>query len=283
MKAVARTLRVARSGLHARLAQAATPTAPPRAGDAKASPSTTARPARLLARIEEVVGERPSYGYRRVTTMLNRSKDEARVNHKRVYRLMREAGLLLRRGSGRPRRIHNGMVETLESDVRWCSDCFEIACWNGERVRVAFSLDCCDREVLRYTATTSFITGEMIRDLMLESVAARFGEQARRLPQPIEWLSDNGSVYTAEETVQFAEDLGFVVCTTPPYSPESNGMAEALVRSFKRDYVYVNDCNTAAEVLAALPGWFADYNTIRPHKGLNMMSPLEYRTLKQAA
>lgn len=283
MKAVARTLRVARSGLHARIAKAHSDKEPSRAGAGSAAPSTTVRPARLMERIEKVLTERPSYGYRRVTRMLNRGTDQARVNHKRIYRLMRAEGLLLTRGSGRPTRVHDGTVITLKSDLRWCSDCFEIVCWNGERVRVAFSLDCCDREAIRYVATPGFISGEMIRDLMVESVEARFGQQAHHLPHPIEWLSDNGSVYTADDTVAFAESLGFVVCTTPPYSPESNGMAESFVRSFKRDYVYVNDCLSAADVLAKLPAWFADYNTIRPHKGLNMMSPVEYRTTTQAA
>jgi transposase InsO family protein len=175
------------------------------------------------------------------------------------------------------------MVITLKSDLRWCSDCFEIACWNGDQVRVAFSLDRCDREVIRYVTTPAFIGGENIRDLLVESVVARFGEQARHLPHPVEWLSDNSSVYTADETVALAEGLGFIVCTTPPYSPESTGMAESFIRGFKRDYVHVNDCHSTDEVMAKLPGWVADYNTIRPHKGLNMLSPLEYRTLNQAA
>jgi putative transposase len=30
-------------------------------------------------------------------------------------------------------------------DTRWCSDGLEIGCDNGERVRIAFTLDCCDR------------------------------------------------------------------------------------------------------------------------------------------
>jgi transposase InsO family protein len=103
------------------------------------------------------------------------------------------------------------------------------------------------------------------------------------VPHPLEWLSDNGSVYTANETVAFAERLGFLVCTTPPYSPESNGMAESFVKGFKRDYVYLDDRLSADEVLRKLPVWLADYNQIRPHKGLNMLSPTEYRTLSQAA
>jgi hypothetical protein len=39
---------------------------------------------------------------------------------------------------GKPTRTHDGQVVTLRSDLRWCSDSFEIRCWNGERVQVAF-------------------------------------------------------------------------------------------------------------------------------------------------
>lgn len=215
--------------------------------------------------------------------MLNREQQQARVNHKRVYRVMRQHKLLLERSTGRPLRVHDGEVITLKSDLRWCSDAFEIKCWNGERVRVAFSLDCCDREAISYVATPGFISGEMIRDLMVQSVEARFGAEARQVPHPVEWLTDNGSVYTSDDTVDFAVNLGFLVCTTPPYSPESNGMAESFVKGFKRDYVYLDDRHTAAEVIAKLPAWFADYNQIRPHKGLKMKSPSEYRSLNQAA
>ena len=92
----------------------------------------------------------------------------------------------------------------------------------------------------------------------------------------VDTTSDNGSCYTAHETVAFGESLGLLMCTTPVYSPESNGMAEAFVKTFKRDYVYLNRLPSAAEVIAQLPGWFADYNEIHPHKGLGMRSPREF-------
>lgn len=131
-----------------------------------------------LQLIREITDERPTYGYRRVTAILNRGLRQAGqtiVNHKRVYRIMKIHNLLLPRHTGRPVRVHDGTVMTIRSNMRWCSDAFEIACWNGERLRVAFSMDCCDREVLSYVATTGGIGGDLIQDLMAGSIENRFG------------------------------------------------------------------------------------------------------------
>jgi putative transposase len=79
----------------------------------------------LLPLIRAIVAERASYGYRRVTALLNRqfaAQGRARVNHKRIYRIMRLRHLLLPRYSGRRERTHEGVVVTLKSNLRWCSD-----------------------------------------------------------------------------------------------------------------------------------------------------------------
>lgn len=107
----------------------------------------------LLPLIRRIADSRPTYGYRRVGALLNQelaSQDKPQVNHKRVYRVMRQNRLLLARHTGRGRQVpHQGKVITLKSNQRWCSDSFEIPCWNGETVRVAFALDTCDREAVR--------------------------------------------------------------------------------------------------------------------------------------
>ena len=239
----------------------------------------------LLEELRPIVQRRASYGYRRAAAVLarhRRLRGLAPVNHKRVYRVMKSHALLLERHTGKSTRTHEGKIITLKSDLRWCSDSFEIRCWNGERVQVAFSLDCCDREAIGFVATSGAITGEMIRDLMVESVEARFGENTKTLPHRIQWLSDNGPPYTADETRALGEALGFIVCNTPAYSPESNGMAEAFVKTFKRDYVYLNELHSAAHVLKQLGAWFDDYNQQHPHRGLGMRSPKEFRALQQA-
>jgi len=88
---------------------------------------------------------------------------------------------------------------------------------------------------------------------------------AKNKGRVIQWLSDNGSCYTAKETVKFGKNVGLDIRTTPPYSPESNGMSEAFVKTFKRDYVWVGKIRTAQEVVKQLPKWFEDYNEKAPH------------------
>jgi putative transposase len=85
-----------------------------------------AQDAAVLPLVQRLVDDRPTYGYRRVTALLNRrlaAEGAAAVNHKRVYRLMKTHGLLLERHAGnRPGRSHDGKVVVMRSNLRWCSD-----------------------------------------------------------------------------------------------------------------------------------------------------------------
>ena len=123
--------------------------------------------------------------------------------------------------------------------------------------------------------STGGISGDDVRDLMVAAVEHRFG-RVNRLPQPIEWLSDNGSCYVARDTRRFASSLGMIPRTTPLQSPQSNGMAEAFVRTFKRDYARVRPCPDAQTVLRSLPAWLAHYNEVHPHSALGYRSPRQF-------
>lgn len=233
----------------------------------------------LVARIQGLIADLPTYGYRRIHALLRRQARNggpSAPNAKRVYRVMKVHGLLLQRHSGKgDERRHDGRVAVDTRNTRWCSDGFEIGCDNGEKVRVAFALDCCDREAIGHVATTEGIKGEDVCDLMVTAVEHRFGK-VNRLPQTIEWLTDNGSCYIAGPTRRFARDIGLEPLTTPVQSPQSNGMAEAFVRTFKRDYVSVNPIPDAKTVMLALPEWFDHYNELHPHRSLGYRSPREF-------
>ncbi|HFT6430673.1 TPA: IS3 family transposase [Escherichia coli] len=238
----------------------------------------------VLLRIHHVIGELPTYGYRRVWALLRRQAEldgMPAINAKRVYRIMCQNALLLERKTAVPpsKRAHTGKVAVKESNQRWCSDGFEFRCDNGEKMRVTFALDCCDREALYWAVTTGGFDSETVQDVMLGAVERRFGNE---LPaSPVEWLTDNGSCYRANETRQFARMLGLEPKNTAVRSPESNGIAESFVKTIKRDYISVMpkpDGLTAAKNLAEA---FEHYNEWHPHSALGYRSPREY--LRQQA
>ncbi len=178
MKAVCETIGVARSHVGEQVKRQ----------EAGASPKSAGRPplpdVALVAGIKAVIADMPSYGYARVWATLRRQAlAEGRIpaNRKRIYRVMRVHGLLLRRHAGSAsERRHDGKIAVERSNLRWCSDGFEIACDNAEKVRVAFALDCCDREAFGHVATTQGIKSEDVRDLMVTAVDQRFGRINRK-------------------------------------------------------------------------------------------------------
>ena len=126
MSTVARTLDVARSHINERRGRAAKPRGPYR----------KVKDAEFLALIRAIVDARPTYGYRRVTALLNRRlrlEGKPTVNAKRVLRIMQHHRLTLERHTARrPGRTHDGVVIALRSNVRWCSDHLEIHARNRD-------------------------------------------------------------------------------------------------------------------------------------------------------
>jgi putative transposase len=277
MKAVCEALGLARSHIHALKHRPASWVD----GRKRRTPACDEQ---LLIDIREHIGALPSYGYRRACALVNRERmrnDRPRVNPKRVYRVMAANGLLLpraprRRHSSRP---HDGTVAVQTSDLRWCSDGFEIKCDSGETVTATFAKDCCDREIMAWRAWPGKgLPGEPVREMLIEAVEKRFGAVEAIPPQhTLEFLSDNGGAYIAEDTRRIARSLGLKPINTPVCSPQSNGMAESFVNTFRRDYVSRMDLSNAPTVLAQLPAAFEHFNEVHPHSSLRMRSPREFR------
>jgi len=110
----------------------------------------------------------------------------------------------------------------------------------------------------------------------LESISSameRFGI-TRRISE--RELTATRSIFAAHKTIEIAVALNLAPCFTPVESPESNGMVEAFVKTFKRDYVRVSPIPHAAAALALLDSWMEDYNIVHPHSRLGYRSSLEY-------
>jgi putative transposase len=224
VKAVCLALGVARSHIHNRSKRADD------WRDGRTAPvRDAASDAALLEAVRAEITALPTYGYRRAGALVNRTRSMIGlrpVNHKRFYRLMKQHQLLLpkapkRRASSRP---HEGKVAVLESNTRWCSDGFEIACDNGQVVTGTFTKDCCDREIIAWRAWAGRgLPGEPVREMLIEAVEARFGN-VDACPTTLQLLSDNGGTYRAHETHAIVRQLGLTPVHTPVCSPQSNGM-----------------------------------------------------------
>jgi hypothetical protein len=77
--------------------------------------------------------------------------------------------------------------------------------------------------------------------------------------------------YTVEEKRRFVEEA-----RAPGSGVSAVARTEALVKTLRRDYVYLCRLDSSEVVLAQLPRWIDDYNDVHPHKGLKMRSPREY-------
>ena len=205
MKTAADVLGAARSNLAVRLRKH------PIDSQTRRGPYAILQDMALLPELRRLTDERPTSGYRRIAALLNRARRKEGllpVSRKRVLRILQRNALTLQRHTGLwPGRTHDGAVIALKSDIRWCSDHLELTCRNGDIVRVLFVIDACDREIIAWSAVAhAGVSGEMVRDLMVEAAERRFG--GTKIPHPVEWLSDNGSAYIARPTVETAAALG---------------------------------------------------------------------------
>ena len=236
----------------------------------------------LQEEIQEALVRHPSFGYKRLTAVINRKRqktNQPRVNAKRVYRVAKQRHLLLVSKPSLPgySKEHNGQVSVDASNKRWCSDGLEFKCFNGEHVSMTFVLDCCDREVISFVAKKGRgLPAWMAQEQILLAVNRRFGS-VNQVPTPLQLLTDNGSAYTSQKTRHLLKALGIEDCKTAVGSPQSNGMAESFVKTLKRDYLPFIDLESAETALSSLPGVIKLYNEEHPHSALGDLSPMEFR------
>ena len=118
--------------------------------------------AALRARLRELAGERPRFGYRRLQRLLRREKEHGvvkwMVNHKRVYRLYREEGLAMHRRKGKRFRAKTRMPLELptRANQMWTMDFTRDSLASGRKFRTLNLMDGYTREALWIEIDTSF-------------------------------------------------------------------------------------------------------------------------------
>jgi len=87
-------------------------------------------------------------------------------------------------------------------------------------------------------------------------------------------LTDNGSAYTSTIHALCCRQLGIRHLRTRPRRPQTNGKAEALVKTLLREWAYRFAYPSSTHRARALPGYLRWYNHHRPHGSLNGQPPI---------
>ena len=100
---------------------------------------------------------------------------------------------------------------------------------------------------------------------------------------PLKIRVDNGPELTGNTFTNWAKSHDITIDYIQPGSPYQNGFIERFNRSYRTEVLDLYLFNNLAQARRITEEWLTIYNTERPHEALNNMTPLKYKTLKQAA
>lgn len=216
-------------------------------------------------------GEKPTFGYRRVTLRLQR-KEKLRINHKRVLRVMRERGLLVLPRRLRARRKKEwGRVEASEPNQIWQPDMTKV--WAGPTVGWSYLvsvIDCCTREITGWNLSLRCRSEEAI-DAVEQSVPARLPAGSREAG--LRLTTDNGTQFTSTRYMETLSRLGITHRRTAYHHPEGNSYIERFHRSLKEEEVWVHEYRSMEEARTSIGNWIAEYTHERPQQSLENRTP----------
>ena len=229
--------------------------------------------AALRARLRELAGERPRFGYRRLHRMLRREKENGRakwvVNHKRVYRLYREEGLAMRRRKSKRFRAEARvpLVLPMRANQMWTMDFTRDSLASGRKFRTLNLMDGYTREALWIEVDTSLPGLRVVQ--VLERVA-----KERSLPEAIQ--VDNGPEFVSRAVDQWAYANGVALHFIDPGKPVQNAFIESFNGKFRDECLNQSWHTSLEDARQIIEAWRKDYNTVRPHSSLGYRTPEEY-------
>lgn len=212
-----------------------------------------------------------NYGYHLITRELKR-EFKLLINHKKVYRLMKESKILkdkkrakLLTKSGRCKnRIVTASNQVWESDIKY----LPVA---GERKTLykISIIDVFDRDIVAYSIVES-CTAKVARELLLKALYERgLKGHAQRLIM----RTDNGSQYVSNEFIGLCLDEGIIPERIPPASPNYNAHIESYHRYLDENCLNGQIYMTKEELIGKIGRYVKFYKEERPHSSLEWNTP----------
>jgi len=221
----------------------------------------------IRARLRQLAEQRRKFGAPRLHVLLRR--EGHLINHKRTERLYREEGLSLRLKKRRKRGSHLRVVlaRPVRINQHWSMDFVADSLYNGRRLRILTVVDDLSKECPVLEADHS-LTGQRVTRV-LERVAL-----TRGLPEVI--TVDNGPEFISKAMDAWAYAKGIKLHFIQPGKPTQNAYIESFNGKFRDECLNEHVFHNLDDARIKIERWRVDYNTNRPHRSLNNMTPDEF-------
>lgn len=226
----------------------------------------------LRAALVAVAEEKPRYGYRRLSVLLEWRGWKA--SPQRVWRVYRKAGLALRRRRRKQlRRVKAVVARITAANQEWALDFVHdyLAC--GRKLRVLTLVDAYTRECLAAEAAPTITSPQVVR--VLERV-----REARGLPLAIR--CDNGPELTSRCLLAWSGERRIELRHIQPGRPMQNGHVESFNGRFREECLNTHWFENLADARQKIAAWRQEYNQERPHSSLGYRTPEGFAALAAA-
>ncbi|ELY7133697.1 IS3 family transposase [Pseudomonas aeruginosa] len=230
-------------------------------------PEQTPATQALSARIIELAQVRRRFGYRRLHDLLR--PEYPTVNHKKVYRLYREANLVVRRRkkARRPPSERQPLSSATAPNAVWSMDFVSDALANGRRLKCLTVADDFTHECVDITVDHGISGAYVVRVL---DQAARF----RGYPRAVR--TDNGPEFTSRAFIAWTQQNGIQHLLIEPGRPMQNGYIESFNGKFRDECLNEHWFTSLAQSRDVIAEWRRDYNQVRPHSSCGRIPPAQF-------
>jgi putative transposase len=220
----------------------------------------------LRTQLVELARLKPRFGYRRLQVLMQRSGE--RVNHKRLHRVYREAGLAIRRRK-RKHCVREGkpLVGRTSANQEWALDFVHDAVECGRTIRVLSVVDAYTRECLALEVDTSFASRRVTR--VLDGIMAERG-------QPLAIRCDNGPELTSRHFLAWCVERQIELMHIQPGKPTQNARVESFNGRLRDECLTVSWFQNLFDARRKIAAWRIEYNEERPHSSLGYKTPSEF-------
>ena len=226
----------------------------------------------LREQLVRLAREKPRYGYRRLQVLIER--EGGRVNHKRLWRVYREAGLCLKRKKRRHCvRTGSARRQLTGANQEWALDFAHDVIAAGRTIRVLSVVDAFTREGLALEVDTGFASRRVTR--VLDGIIA-----VRERPEAIR--CDNGPELTSRHFLAWALEWKIELRHIQPGKPTQNAHVESFHGRLREECLRVSWFINLFDARRKVSSWKKEYNEQRPHSSLGYRTPAEFaRALRE--